>query len=525
MLASVATIRPHFFPLALALPLVALTTACTSADALDEAANRYVPAPLPVLTAAPLTTEVTLNPVTVRLAAPDARKPTDPANVAAMLGEGYGETKEGAGEGYVARTLDGGMPKAKGSNARLLVRFAHLADFQLADDESPIRLVNFDAPSGTDGAFRPQEAHECHIINALVRTVNVVHEKAPIEFVVLGGDNADNAQSNEARWVMDLLNGASSVECDSAADDDPIPGPDNDPKDPLVAEGLKMPWYWVTGNHDVLRQGNFAVTPDVVALSVGNNSVAGARDWSQAGGPILTGEVIADPQRQALFAKELYAMVAADGDGHGLTTKEVEAGKATYTFDVPGTPLRFLIVDTNAETGGANGLLRKDHVASVIEPALVAAEKDGKYVIVASHHELALLGDGSGLGGSAQGDAVMSAAYLEVLGKHPNVILNLAGHSHIHDVHPLASKAGHTWWEMVTGSLADFRHQARIVEVWDQDNGELMVRATSVDYRTDDDSVSAEGRAISTLDYTSGWGLDGNGTTGDHNVELYLPKP
>ncbi len=498
---------------------------CTSLDDPAGGGQGYVPTPLPALTIAPLTTELTLAPTKARLKSAEPRKPTDPLNVAALLEEGFGETHEAPGEATVVRTLDGQPPPKSGPNAKLLLRFAHLADFQLADDESPIRLIQFDAPSTIDGAFRPHEAHECNIVNALVRTVNVVHETAPVAFVVLGGDNADNAQSNEAHWVMDLLNGKDRVECDSGNDDDPVPGADNDPKDPFIAEGLHMPWYWVTGNHDVLRQGNFAVTSDVVALSVGDNSAGGARDWSQPGGPVITGEVIPDLERQALFAKELYAMVAADGDGHGLTAKDAASGKATYTFDVAGTQLRFLIVDTSSELGSANGLLRRSHVDTVIEPALAKAEKDGKWVILAAHHQVSLIQDGSGLGGEKQADAVLGDEYLELLAKHPNVILNLAGHSHIHDVHPLVPKVGHTFWEMVSGSLADFRHQARIIEVWDQDNGQLMVRATSVDYRTDGDAVAAEGRTISTVDYTSGWGLDGNGTTNDHNVELWLPKP
>ena len=192
----------------------ALLSGCTSLDTTPDEPTRYTPTPLPKLAAAPLTTEATLEPTRMRSTSADARKPTDPANVAAMLAEGFGETKPGPGEMYLARTLDGAMPKAPGTKPKLLARFAHLADFQLADDESPARLINFDAPTGTDGAFRPHEAHECHIVNALVRTVNVVHEKTPIDFAVLGGDNGDNAQSNEEAWVIDLLNGAPSVECD-----------------------------------------------------------------------------------------------------------------------------------------------------------------------------------------------------------------------------------------------------------------------------------------------------------------------
>jgi hypothetical protein len=52
---------------------------------------------------------------------------------------------------------------------------------------------------------------------------------------------------------------AHGLECDSAIDDDPVPGPDNDPKDRFAPVGLDVPWRWVSGNHDTLRQGNWPV--------------------------------------------------------------------------------------------------------------------------------------------------------------------------------------------------------------------------------------------------------------------------
>ena len=64
--------------------------------------------------------------------------------------------------------------------------------------------------------------------NASVRTINALHAKDPFAFTLMGGDNADSAQTNEVEWVLSILSGAPSVECDSGDDNDPVPGADND---------------------------------------------------------------------------------------------------------------------------------------------------------------------------------------------------------------------------------------------------------------------------------------------------------
>jgi hypothetical protein len=152
------------------------------------------PEPLPPLSRAPLTTEERLVPA--HAVEPSTLDPRQPDQMEQLLEAGFGDHAPAPGEPVVGRMLDGSSAPAPGPSPTLLLRFVHLADTQLADDESPARIVNIDAPAGaaTSSAFRPHEGHECRILNAAVRTMNRIHQDLPIGMVVLGGDNADTAR-------------------------------------------------------------------------------------------------------------------------------------------------------------------------------------------------------------------------------------------------------------------------------------------------------------------------------------------
>ncbi len=477
--------------------------------------------PLPPLERATLTTEVTWEPATPRYAAPDPRDPRDAANREQMLAEGLGDEVEAPGEGHVGRAEDG-TPPPRGASARLLVRFAHLADMQIVDDESPTRVASLDSVGATNAAFRPQEAFSCRLTYAMVRALNAVHAEAPLSFVILGGDNVDSAQRNELDWMLALLGGG-TVDCDSGADDDPVPGSANDPKDPFVSEGLSAPWYWVTGNHDVLIQGNLAVTPARKAAAVGSSAQLGTRDWSDPRGPVISGTIVPDEAREPLSGPEILGRVRAHRDGHGITEAQLTGGEANYTFDVPGTPLRFLVVDTAAETGSAGGLLRRADFDGTIVPALDAAAAAQKRVIVVSHHSPLSITDGGGPFGAVQPDAVPQAEWISLLTSHPAVLFALVAHSHENLVTRL--EGTRPIWLMFTASVLDYPHQSRVIEVWDDDNGFLRVRATVLDLAHEDDPLAAEARRLGTLDHVIAWTDDGRGGPSDRNVELLIPSP
>lgn len=477
---------------------------------------------LPRLSAAPLSTErsiVLAHPVEVQR----GRSPGVHAQLRSLLEEGFGDTSFGPGLFAEARTLDGAPPPAPGPNPRLLSRFVHLADAQLADDESPSRLAGFDAIGPTGAAYRPQEAWGCLMLNAAVRTINRLHEDLPLDHVILGGDNVDNAQRNEVEWFNAVLDGADSVECDSGADDDPLLGPHNDPKDPFFAEGLRVPWRWVNGNHDVLGQGNFPVAADLNAVSVGTRAELGARDWSRPWGPLTTGEVPADARRELLSRVPLAEAAMAGGDGHGLADPDARRdGKLFYAFDAPEGSVRFVVIDTAAETGGAQGIVRTGDLQARVKPLLDAAQAAGKYVIVIGHHPARSLSDGFGLGGTVQPDAVTADAWRAFLGGYPRVVMQLSGHTHRFATQLAAPAGGHRYWETETSALSDWPSQLRLFEVWDEDNGQLKLRAIPLDYADEADSFAAEARRRSAADFTSGW-TDGE-LTDSGASEFWFPK-
>jgi len=515
------------------LPLVLLAVACSSSS--DDGGGgttppattpKYTPAPLPALADAPTTLESRLAPSKARQSYTAGPNPAMPDALATYLDQGFGELAPAPGETYVTRVIDGSTPPPKGPNAKRVARFVHLADLQIADDESPTRVGQIDAAGFTSAALRPQDAYLCRMANASVRTINALHKKDPIQFTLMGGDNADSAQDNELDWVLGILSGRPSVECDSGDDDDMIPGADNDGKDPFVAEGLAMPWRWVTGNHDILIQGNVQPNDFNRQLVVSDSGGNGTRDYRQ-GGAITTETVVPDPKRVILSPVEIMAKVAGDKDGHGLDSAAKASGKATYTFDVEGSPVRVLVIDTAHTLGGSDGVIKQSHVDAVIKPALDKAVAEGKWVVLASHHSQKSLTEEGGALGTKEPDALLPDAWAAFVGKYPNVLFSMVGHSHEHRVRAITPAGGHAWWEVLTSAIADFPHQFRVVEIYDQDNGWIMMRTHAVDISVQGDPVAGEGRRRGVVDWTSGWNPDegSSGTPQDRNVELWIKKP
>ena len=135
--------------------------------------------------------------------------------------DGYTNLQLAPGEGgYMLRddVENPEIPNAltgRESRRASLTYFSQLTDFQLADEESPAR-VEFVDP-GPSSAWRPQEGFTAFQMEATVRQINEYADASPVaqgdgtfnamDFTLLTGDQADNQQFNETRWVRDLLEG------------------------------------------------------------------------------------------------------------------------------------------------------------------------------------------------------------------------------------------------------------------------------------------------------------------------------
>jgi 3',5'-cyclic AMP phosphodiesterase CpdA len=391
----------------------------------------------------------------------------------------------------------------EGNERRSLAYILAIADPQIIDEESPIRMDGYSEVYRPHGQLTPQ------LFEAHVRTAQRIsdHSSRPFDFTVIAGDLTDTSQQNELEWMIAALNGG-VIDPDSGIDDDPDPGPGNDYNDPFFSRGLDSPWYAALGNHDVLHVGGFGpiderlrdaarddhLFTDSTLASIWGGYVAGDTIDHQV---ILDESVItpADDARLPFYQRELLqALYDAGGNpaGHGLIQDDVTANRGYFSVNpLPGKPIRMIVLDTTDEEERSLGRAQQGSMDAVqfswLHELLVAAAGRRELVIIISHHRLEDFHDQS---------EVAPEMIRELLAASENVILHLTGHGH-RDTKTLNTLNGNSsYWELMTASTIDFPIQSRIVELVDERNGYLSIYITNFDHNSDQATLAHEARQL-----------------------------
>ena len=462
---------------------------------------------------------------------------------------GYAPVVRGPGEPHVVR-VDLGVPavRNRGARRRGLLAFAHLTDVHVIDAQSPMRVECLDryddGEPRTDlvaSAYRPQEMLTAQVAEAMVRAVNRVGvgpvTGAPLAFTLQTGDNSDNAQLNELRWNIAILDGE-AVRPDSGdltrfegvSDSDPrwydthywhpegtpLPQTDDLPRSrwgfPTVpgllaaarrtfrATGLSGPWYTAFGNHDGLVQGNFPHTLPLTRVAEGSlKLVSPPAGMSQddllraVNGDYaaflqsltLTPNVrpvTADLDRRILTRAETvqeHSATTGTPVGHGFTDRNRTEGTAYYTFD--RDLVRFAVLDTVNPNGESNGSLDATQFAWLGE--VLAASPD-RVVVIASHHTVSTMTNTFvGAGGSTEPRVLGDEVRALVL-RHPQVVAWVNGHTHRNEIWAHRRETGGPggFWEINTAAHVDWPQQSRLIEIADNRDGTMSVFATMLDH-------------------------------------------
>lgn len=568
-----------------------------------------------------------------------------------------------AGDGYLVRTELAPASGDRGKRRASTLFFAQLTDTHVLDEESPLRAEFVDrvGPPLTS-AYRPNEGLSPQVLESMVRRVRGLKSPVsgkPLALVMTTGDNSDNTQRNEVRWLIDELDGGRTVNPDSGragtcglADDgsryDGVrgggeyyepdasgPGPDGPGyapdeaenlaragrasqvrdhpglfeamNEPYRATGLGIPWYGIFGNHDGLIQGNQGRNEAFEALAVGcikvtaltpggmsavEEIMAGGvsqaeigRLWTavyedmltaaadpEGAGANVTEVVPADPERRPLTKAEYIAEhfdTVGTPVGHGFAAQNILAGMGNYAFS-PRPGVRFIVLDSINETGGADGNL-DDVQFRWLHQELRNADLGRQLAVVFAHHSLRTMvqtpasgfvpgdqgGDASLLvhfGGADEAQPCVLADPAApptpdetvrcLLLRHPSAIAMVVGHEHENRVvayerRDAASAVVGGFWELTTASHIDWPQQSRVIEIVDNRDGTLSLFGTILDHSAppvpEGKRLDAVGRLASIArelsfnDPDARNGEDGTadarGAPEDRNVELLLRHP
>ncbi|MFI9045926.1 TIGR03767 family metallophosphoesterase [Streptomyces sp. NPDC053427] len=310
---------------------------------------------------------------------------------------------------------------------------------------------------------------------------------------------------------------------------------------PVVSPGLRVPWYSTPGNHDDLPGGCLAPQDPVLRdyltgarklFSVPDTDVAALAQVLKTGGdPKSTvlrdilrrnaagARTVTPDERRRMITPHEYlrahldpAFAGAGPVGHGYSEDHLDGERMYYSFPVADGVLG-ISIDTTYRSGHFEGSLGSDQLAW-LERTLAAhsaryydadgrlvrnAGADDAHILVFSHHHSPSMTRRPDAGRTEErrhdGEEVIA-----LLGRFPNVVAWINGHSHINRITPHAHPtAARSFWEVNTASHVDYPQHARLIELVDNHDGTLSLFGTLIEsaapHRTDLDDLSAVGLA------------------------------
>lgn len=459
---------------------------------------------------------------------------------------GYGKSQSGSGLDYDKR-LDimaadyNGTPVA---SAAKLLNFFTITDIHITDKESPAQAIALRNQGAKYSAYSGVMLYSTQVLDAAVQTINSLNKKTPFDFGISLGDAANSTQYNETRWYVDVLDGK-TINPDSGAKDDPVPGKNNDYQDKFKAAGLdkSIPWYQVLGNHDhfwtgflspndyikqamvgdkILNLGNPFINPlGVDSRGFYMGSIDGRTQYGDIYGAgkvtdFATNPKVpaADKNRRSLTTSEWmneFSKTSSNPKGHGFSKDNIAKGFANYSF-MPKSdlPIKVIALDDTQSNSDSN-----DPIANGFGPGsygyghgeldtarynwlvseLDKGQAAGQLMIIAAHEPIGVETTPSMMAWNPE----LEAKLLAKLHTYPNLIMWIAGHRHENTITAMKSPdANHPelgFWQVETSSLRDFPQQFRTMQINRNTDNTISIFATDVDPAVADGSLAATSRS------------------------------
>jgi metallophosphoesterase (TIGR03768 family) len=493
----------------------------------------------------PTTRLRTIHPVAIPPGTPQVL----PRDVAQYAVHGYSAWQPGPGED-LGRRFDlmpsgyAGSPNA----ARLLTYFA-MSDVHVTDKESPAQAPYFAwiAPFNSTGArdlysqaYSPVMLSTTQVLDAAIRTVNVLHRETPFHFGIFLGDVVNSSQFNELRWFIDVLDGRAITPSSGAHLGADTIGYQR----PFQAAGLDsaIPWYEVIGNHDqywmgvafpseklsgamvggtVLNMGTSLFAPGAVDAS---GMYVGVIDGTTPYGDVIKGgptasfptppTVAADANRHSVttpasttrtFIGEFFNSTSSP-TGHGFNPANSGSTAACYTFEpLANLPLKVIVLDNTCKAFSPSGSLTYfgggwiDAARQAwLTNELQKGQDAGQLMILAAHVPINPQKDLLDTTPAPQfypESYQTDAQLIATLKTYPNLLMVMAGHRHINVVtpHPSTDPAHpeNGFWEVEAPSLRDFPRQFRTFDLLRNSDNTISIVTTDVDPLVEPGSIAA----------------------------------